>query len=206
MQKPRTNVTLAVLAASMAAGAANADVIYQSASERPDYVYLSTGFEDRQAGTTVSSIDFGFDLIASVTTSNNISNHIFSVTDGYGAVAAEGDKFWKLAGGTTTLDFGQTKLRGIEFMYSDLEWTTLSFEFDNGNSFTFRDSNSMDPRLLGFAGTRDNPFQSVSITWVGTQNDGVGIDQLAIAPVPAPAGLAALAPLALLGTRRRRAA
>lgn len=206
MQNRRSLVAATGIAALLTAGVAHADVIYQSAHERPDYVYLSNGFEDRDAGTSVSSIDFGFDLIASVTTSNNIANRIFSVTDGHGAVAAEGDKFWKLAGGTTTLDFGETKLRGIEFMYSDLEWTTLSFAFDNGDTFTFNDSNSGNPRLLGFAGSRDNPFQSVSITWVGTQNDGVGIDQLAIAPVPAPTGLAALAPLALFGLRRRRTA
>lgn len=202
----RPAATLAAAAALSCVASVHADIIYHSAAERPDRVFLTNGFEDMTPGTTVEAVDFGFDLVAQVSTSNNISNRIFSVTDNYGAVAGEGENFWKLAGGTTTLDFGQTRLHAIEFLYSDLEWTTLSFEFDNGSAFTFRDSNSMTPKLLGYEADQGNPFRRVSITWVGKQNDGVGFDNMSIAAVPSPAGLALLTPVAFAFTRRRRTA
>lgn len=195
---------MAMVAVAAASAGASADFIYQDAANRPARDFIGLGFESIAAGSTMTALDFGDGVVASVSTTGNISNQIFSQTDGYGAVAAEGDRFWKLAGGTTTIDFGTTALVGLEFIYSDLEWATLVLQFDNGAEVWLTDSNSGQPRLFGYSADAGNPFSSVSITWRGTQNDGVGFDVVQVATIPSPGTGPLFAAAGLLAIRRRR--
>lgn len=198
----RTGIAIGAIAAVSAA--ANADFIYQDAADRPAQDFVGLGFEGSAPGGAITTLEFGGGIVGTVTTAGNITNRVLSQADGYGAVAAEGDRFWKLAGGTTTIDFGSTDLVGLEFMYSDLEWATLVLQFDNGAEVWLQDSNSGKPRLFGYAADVGNPFSSVSITWSGIQNDGVGFDVVQVAAIPSPGTGPLFAAAGLLAIRRRR--
>lgn len=166
-------------------------------------VSLALGFEDSRVGTKVSALDFG-DIAASVTHAGG-HNQIHRRHDGHGAVAAEGDHFWKVIGGSMVLDFGEERLTGISFWYSDLEWATLRVRFDD-DAFSLKDSNSRDPRFFSYTAAEGVDFSRVSFEWVGHNNDGIGFDGFSVsrATIPAPAGALALTALAACATIRRR--
>ncbi len=161
------------------------------------------GFEDYRVGAKVTALDFG-DVAASVTHAGR-HNKIHRLHDGHGAVAAEGDNFWKVIGGSMTLDFGTERLSGISFWYSDLEWATLRIRFDD-DAFDLRDSNSRDPRFFSYTAAQGADFSRVNFEWIGHSNDGIGFDGFSVtrATIPAPAGALALTALAACATIRRR--
>ncbi len=161
------------------------------------------GFENYTVGAKVTALDFG-DIAATVTHAGK-HNKIHRNHDGHGAVAAEGQNFWKVIGGSMTLDFGTERLSGISFWYSDLEWATLNIRFDD-DAFALRDSNSRNPRFFSYTAADGADFSRVSFEWVGHNNDGIGFDGFSVnrATIPTPAGALALTALAAYTTRRRR--
>jgi len=204
MANKTMHALIAAGAAAWAGGAVSADLIYQNADDRPDISFRTIGFEDVAPGSAIRTLDFGGNISAIVTTERNISNQVFEQTDGFGAVQAEGDRFWKLAGGRTTIDFGSTRLGAFEFMYSDLEWTTLELDFGDAGSTTLRDSNSRDPKLYGFVAPPGQDFSKVTLTWNGKQNDGIGFDSVGVAAIPSPGSIGLLAAGGLIAVGRRR--
>jgi len=160
-------------------------------------------FEGLAAGQRVTTIDFG--SVTAAVTHNGRTNGLYSVHDGYGAVAADGQMFWKLAGGTATLDFGDAELTAFGFWYSDLEWATLRVTAGS-RVVDLTDSNSRRPKRFDIAAVEGETFSTVSLEFIGHQNDGIGFDGLSIQSldVPAPAGVAALGLATLAASRRRR--
>jgi len=200
--KTRYGIVAGALAASSVA--AVGDVVYDSPEDRPELTFHRVGFEDVSVGEAINEIDFGAGITASVSTSNNVANEVFAETDGYGAVQAEGERFWKLSGGETVLDFGQAELSAFEFMYSDLEWTTLAMDFGDTGTVELRDSNSGSPKLFGFQAEDGETFSTVSLRWRGRQNDGVGFDSVGVAGIPTPGSMGLLAAAGGLALVRRR--
>ncbi|MEM1186368.1 MAG: hypothetical protein AAGI53_15375 [Planctomycetota bacterium] len=163
------------------------------------------GFEDFQTGSSVSFLDFGA-VTATVTYENPTRNMIFEHHDGYGAVTYAGDKAWKISGGEVIIDFGDASLTHFGFWYSDLEWATLRVTAGD-TVVDLNDSNSRNPKWFEIATEEGQTFQSVSLEFIGHQNDGVGLDGLTVglASVPnPPVGVGIVLAGAFAARRRRR--
>jgi len=172
--------------------------------------YVET-FESKRVGDPVTELDFRAGLDVPVTGVGNKHNKIHSITDGYGAFAHDGEKFWKVIRGSVTLDFSEHAFDAFGFWFSDLEWTTLlvTVRDAGGESDTvIDDRNPGQPLFWGII--NDNPIQSVTLTWTTDHRDGIGFDGMtlgatAIQPaIPAPASLGLLAAASLWSARRRK--
>ncbi len=199
-------IAMSVCAATLAATTASAGVVFNDAAEfaAQTGAWDLAGFESSSAGERVTAISFESGLIASVTSDAPV-NRIIDTHDGYGAIAAEGDMFWKLRGGSTTLSFGDAPLSAFGFWYSDKEQADVAVSFDTGESFDLTDRNPHRATFFGFAADDGNAIRSVTFRWDSSQNDGVGFDGLTAARIPAPPVYAAmaLAGLVVAGARAR---
>ena len=194
-----TTKTTAAAILAVSAAVASGDVILNDGAVTGSY-----GFEDLSAGHRVTTLDFGA-ISAEVTHTNGRTNRVFSGRDGHGAVAADGDMFWKLAGGTVEIDFGAAALSEFGFWYSDLEWATLRVTAGS-RVVDIQDRNPNTPKRFDISALGGETFSSVTLEFVGHQNDGVGFDGMTVtrASVPAPSAAAALAVTGLVASRRRR--
>lgn len=147
------------------------------------------------AGATNDALDFGDGWSGSVIASTARTDHLFTHTDGYGAIASHGDRAWKLLGGATTIAFSESFGGALGFDFSDLESATLrvSFESDGVHTVDLTERNPHGHAFVGFAGSA--PIRSVTLEFVGHQNDGVGFDAFIAGRIPSP-GATALACLA----------
>ncbi|MEM9066402.1 MAG: hypothetical protein AAGB51_13035 [Planctomycetota bacterium] len=161
------------------------------------------GFESFAEGDGVASLDFGL-LAGTVTGQSQRMSSIIEGTDGDGAIAGEGERFWKLMGGTTTIDFGGVQLDGFGFTYSDLEWTTLSVRVDGVEVAALSGSNPNRTDTFAYLAENGESFGEVSFTWIGNQGDGVGFDALWVSPHSVPVPAVGLLPLAMFARRRRQ--
>ncbi|MEM9082007.1 MAG: hypothetical protein AAGB34_00315 [Planctomycetota bacterium] len=163
-------------------------------------------FESNNPGTSITSLDFEGEE-AQVTTHYARQNRVHAVTDNHGAIAHEGDNFWKLSSASVTIEFTQ-QTTGFGFYYSDLEKVGLIVTIDNdeNRSTTLIDRNPNTTDF--FAVSDDQAFSSITITWTRQTNDGVGFDNIAIATpqqlLPTPGATALLATAGLLSYRRKR--
>ncbi len=186
------------------AGFAHADIISQDASTFDFSGTQSIGFEGFKPGSTVQSLDFG-GLPATVSFSGRspLSNNIFQTTDGFGAIAHEGDNFWKVRADHMRIDFGDERLTEFGFFYSDLEWSDLRITFGNAGSFLLSDDNSNETDFFAFKADHNEAFGFVTFEWTD-DTDGVGFDNMFVKSVPAPGAFALLAGSGVVLTIRRR--
>lgn len=163
-----------------------------------------TGLEGLTAGDAVTTLDFGDGLIAEVV-SDAPFNRVISGRDGYGAIAHEGDLFWKLARGSTTLDFGNQQLDAFGFWFSDKESATVMVSFDNGDSFELTRRNPNRTDFFGYQAGDAGSFSWVTFSWLTNNNDGVGFDNFSAVVIPSPGvPVAVLAAAGMVVMRRRR--
>ncbi|MEM7629265.1 MAG: hypothetical protein AAF356_07570 [Planctomycetota bacterium] len=192
---------LTLTASFASAGVTFSDVLAFESDAAPAHL---TGFEGLALGGPVTSIDLGDGLVGAVTT-NAVENRIEDETDGHGAVAHAGERFWKIRGNTTTIDFGGARLDAFGFWYSDKESATIMVRFDTGDAFELTDRNSGRTTFFGYAAGEGGSFGSVSFEWERGNHDGLGLDGLSASLVPTPGAAALLLPgVALVGARRRR--
>lgn len=214
MQGNRTAMMAAGLATLLAAsGAASAGVTFSDEQTMLDAlpgrpVFVET-FESMHGMAPVYGWDFGGGLPVTVTSNGGIrEDRIEHVTDNHGAIAHEGTEFWKIRGGSRTIDFGGAMLDGFGFYYSDMEAAVLSITFhgtDGDEVALLDDDNSGSTAFLGYRS--GSPFDAVTISWNHHNGDGVGIDRMVAVttPIPTPgAGLLAGAAFLLIGRRRPR--
>ena len=138
----------------------------------------SCGFEDLEPGTTPGQIDFGNGVTAEIEQSGTRMSQIIEQDDGYGAVSAEGDNFWKIQGGETTLNFSEP-VNEVSFNYSDVESGDVvvvvndrTIELETGNS----DRNDR----ITISAEPGETIENISLVWRGNHGDGVGIDAIEI--------------------------
>lgn len=194
-------IIIAGITASMAP-LASADVIRDASGA--SFNTSGYGFEDLSVNDAVGTLDLGSGVLASVTSTPNAVNRVFDTHDGYGAIASEGSKAWKIGSGTFTFDFGSTRLSSFGFWYSDLEWSDLVISFDNADGVVVSDDNSGVAKFFAYEATEGTSFSTVSIEFTNG-GDGLGVDGIFANPVPSPmTGSAALAMCGLTCLRRRR--
>lgn len=191
---------VAVPASFAVAGVTFSDELTYNADAAPVFV---TGFEGLALGGPVTQIVLDGGLVADVT-SNGRENRIEDFTDGHGAVAHEGERFWKIRGNQHTLDFRGVQLDAFGFWYSDKESATIQVRFDNGDAFELTDRNSGRTTFFGYSAGESGSFGSVTFEWVNGNHDGLGLDNFSASAVPTPGATALLAAGGLLATRRRR--
>lgn len=174
-------------------------------------------FETAKVGKPVTELDFGANFNLPVSTQGVTHNKIHSFSDGFGAVNHDGERFWKIIRGATTIDLASLDERliqidSIAFYYSDLEWSDIDITLhhdDGTQTYRLDDHNPKVAKFLGL--TADKPFHAVTFQWTKDKNDGVGFDRMMLGatalhpavPAPATIGLATLG--ALLTVKRRRA-
>ncbi len=160
---------------------------------------LSYGFENDPIGSSLSTLDFGSGVTAAITQVDGRVNQIFEGTDGYGAVAGEGDRFWKIAGGQTTLDFSRP-LTEISFRVSDVEWGQVTVS-SGGEEIPLPTGNANSSDIVTITAPEGQTFDSVRFTWnnASGQNDGVGLDAFVVTQAPSEA-VAVVAENAAAGT------
>lgn len=153
----------------------------------------------------VTTLGFAGAMTAEVASIGAAENLVMSGADGHGAVAMGGSgQFWKLRAGTTTIDLG-TPWHAFGFWYSDLEGATLIVTPGAQAGLSLTDHNPGANRFYAFLS--DQPFSSVTIAWASKSGDGVGIDDVIVgrldAPAPGPACIAAIALASAVGRRRK---
>ncbi|MEM9352032.1 MAG: cadherin domain-containing protein, partial [Planctomycetota bacterium] len=143
---------------------------------------MSYGFESDAVGSPLTSLDFGDGVTASVTQVGGQQNAIIEHADGYGAVAGEGDRFWKIAGGETSLGFSQP-LTEISFQVSDVEWGDVTVSA-GGVEIPLPTGNSGGTDVVTITAPEGETFDTITFTWNSPsgQNDGVGIDGIVVTP------------------------
>ncbi len=182
-------------------------------------------FESFATGTLPASVDFG-SITAALSSSATDSTAIASVNGGFDTYAASGTQFlFSLsAAGTTyfTFDFS-APVAGFGFHLIDAsDWASDSRPADSLIINLFRAGGTTSLELFGdvpanvlvsgnfgYFGILDaaDPFLGFSISGaaINPDSDALGLDDLAIAPVPLPAGAWLFGTgLAMLAARRRR--
>jgi Ca2+-binding RTX toxin-like protein len=149
------------------------------AMEVPDA--LMYGFEDAAVGSTPTELDFGNGVVATITSNGVGASTIIHRDDGHGAVAAEGDRFWKLMGGETRLDFSQP-VTEVSFQYSDFEaWNDITITA-GGKTIDLSTINPGRNDLVTITADAGESIADLTFTWSGS-SDGIGIDAITVAPV-----------------------
>ena len=102
------------------------------------------------------------------------SNEVRHLTDGFGAVAADGAYFWRVRSLSLTLQLDDS-FDVFGFSYSDLELGAMDITFHGATDTTISvdETNPNENMFVGYAG--DEPFSSVTIR-VNNMFDSVGID------------------------------
>jgi hypothetical protein len=173
-----------------------------------DRVHID-GFDAMVVGDAPNFLTFDGFITADVHASGASENLVVLHADGHGALAADGDRFWKLRGGTTTLTLSGLAVNAFGFFYSDLEQATLRISSVDGvfDPVDLDDDNAGVNRFFGLRA--DGPIGAVTIKWMSSSGDGVGIDGLRFghaAVIPAPRSLPlGLAGMAIFAWPRRRA-
>lgn len=212
LQIHRHAVTVAVAAAGALcfASPARSAMIFTDAAAFDaalDRIHVEA-FESLALGAPPTSFVIDSALQASIVTSGAMENRVESLADGYGAVAADGDRFWKLRGGSATISLAGPVVNAFGFHYSDLEQATLRISALNGafQPFDLDDDNTSVNHFIGVIGGAG--IDAVRIEWLASHGDGVGIDGLrfghaAVIPTPRSISLG-LAGFAVLAWPRRR--
>jgi hypothetical protein len=202
----RTRV--AVVSLLFAAGAAQGDIVQLDPNAFDFTRAQFNGFEDFAVGAPVQTIQFG-DVAATVSFSGRapLTNQIVHGADGFGAVAYEGDQFWRLRADRVHLNFGEARLTQFGFFYSDLEWSDLKLTFGHlEGSYTLTDWNDGTNSFFSYTAAPGEVFGSVTIEWTD-DTDSVGFDNMFVTLVPTPGAVAMVAVAGgLFLSRRRRAA
>lgn len=207
MKNRLTTMSTGALAALVfGAGAATAGVVHNDEAtllQTMDH-WVIEDFEN--ASGAVSGMDFGSAMGAQVVTSGVHENRIETTTDGHGAWAYEGDRFWKLRGGASTLELGGD-YQGFGFWYSDIEGAKLHITFHGDSDVTVEltGHNSNGHDFFGFSDIATS-FDAVTIEWTTKQGDGIGIDRMIAGTfdVPAPGAAALAVGMGLCVVRRGR--
>lgn len=200
----RTALIMTLSGITCIAGIAHADIISQDASSFDFTGTQSVGFENFDARSAVRTLDFnGLPATVSFSGRRPLSNEIVQQSDGYGALAYEGDQFWKVRADHMHIDFGDERLSEFGFFYSDLEWSDLRITFGNAGSFLLSDSNSNKNNFFAFKAGPQEAFGSITFDWTD-DTDGVGFDNMFVKSVPTPGAFALLAFSGGIITHRRR--
>jgi len=201
---------IAAIGALCCAASAQSAIIFTDAAAFDaalDRLHIES-FESLALGAPPAGFAFDSTLQAGVATSGAMENRIEHLTDGHGAIAADGDRFWKLRGGSATISLSGPAVNAFGFHYSDLEQATLRVSALNGafQPFDLDDDNSDANHFIGVIGTAD--IDAVRIEWMASHGDGVGIDGLRFghaAVIPTPRSITlGLAGFALFAWPRRR--
>lgn len=214
----KTRIAITTAAASIAAGvcaqAAHGSVVFTDASAFDSALRRvhTESFENLGRRRNPKWLRFDGELTVTLDASGTKENRIERVSDGFGAVAADGQGFWKLRGGSVTLTASGPEVNAFGFFYSDLERATLRISAPNGaiDPILLTDDNPNANRFFGvIAGA---PLDDIRIEWMSNEGDGVGIDAMRFGStaagvvVPAPRSITlGLAGLLLLALPQRRA-
>lgn len=187
------------------AGSAHADIIQFDPGTIDFTPARFNGFENFTVGSPVHALQFG-DVSATVSFSGRppITNQIVHQQDGFGAIAHEGDQFWRLRSDRMRIDFGEARITQFGFFYSDLEWSDLKLTFGHVGSYTLSDWNDGTNSFFSYTAAPGESFGSVTIEWTD-DTDSVGFDTMFVTFVPTPGAVAMVAVASgLFLTRRRR--
>jgi len=193
--------TLACLTVAGMAQAAVAGII---GGTGPEAERLPFGFEEIAAGERVTNLSFG-DVSAVVTGEGRGEDRVVLDTDGFGAVASEGRRFWKLRGGTTTIRFDR-QLASFGFWFSDLERGNIEIRFGSLGAERLAGRNPGRSTELVYRSPDGLGFDTVELSWISGSSDGIGLDGITATPlagVPAP-GAGVLLGAAVFGSMRSR--
>jgi len=161
-------------------------------------------FESEPAGFSIVSLSVGTLRTPWTVTSTARENEVIDTTDGHGAIAHDGSKFWKLRAGVTRIDFGGELVSAFGFHYSDLEGADIRITLhgDTDQEYVLDDRNPNETDFLGLLS--DERFSAASLEWVHSQGDGVGFDRVMTGrAVPEPGSmLMGVAGLAMIVRRR----
>lgn len=206
--KGATVAAISAFTLALLAGGASAGVVHTTESGLTQTVnrWVVEDFEDKSGAVT--TLTFGSEMSAPVVTKGVQENVVKTTTDGHGAWAYEGDRFWKLRAGATMLDLGGW-YTGFGFWYSDLEGAQLDITFhgDTDVTVTLTDKN---PNAHAFFGYSDvaGAFSAVTIEWASKSGDGIGLDRMMLGSyaLPAPGAASLAIGLGLCAVRRTRRA
>lgn len=170
---------------------------------------LRDSLESTPVGSSITMLDFGSGITADVTVNatRGESGRIHHDNDGYGAFASHGDRFVKFISGSVTFDFSEG-VSAFGFAHTDLESATLAMSINGGPAMTMEKHAASTPTRVLFEAAEGQTIHSATLSFVGSQGDGIGVDDFVVrrqtSYVPTPAAAATIAAAGLITARRRR--